>query len=256
MGAVWTEHTSKSTGKVYYYNTATKKSTFKKPEELREDRAARDACDEERDGGGGAKPAGSTKPPPTATATATAVSADAKHGEDGGDGELTKDVIRSGADFKLSFTPPLYKHGLDVVHPNIEVFRFNLFNRLRNDLHDVITRKMRLKLVSGRKTSHMIFTSLWAQFVFLQHACRDSFSDPLLPDNPTRFDGLIRDFTYLTRPKMSEKEARETVKQLNIVQRCRWFNEDMHKYIRDGDWKTARMQYSSRRTPPLSPAMI
>ena len=109
MGAVWTEHTSKSTGKVYYYNTATKKSTFKKPEELRDDRAASDACDEERDGGGGAKPAvyvpvvdqlQSQPIPPTLSPTSAACdrgqereAADAQHG-----------VLRDPADIMVVIT--------------------------------------------------------------------------------------------------------------------------------------------------------
>ena len=57
----------------------------------------------------------------------------------------------------------------------------------------------------------------------------------------------MRDFTYLTRPKMTEAQARATVDRLNIVQRCRWFNQDMHAYIKSGRWKNEPLRSVSPR---------
>ena len=292
--AVWTEHTSKSTGKVYYYNNETKKSTFKKPDDFDggEDLAPKAAP--KADKLASAKPAdqadsgkkpllplpvplpASTKAPAPSSGERDAgpsrSSAGSAGSAAGGGSDAPAPIAREGADFNLMFTPPRYamhrvfplfggerrgsrrawktagarrrfaagsgatpipphprplsccaprcvrrgtaptppphhhhhhtypgtrvthaallqRYTMDTVHPNIEAFRFQQFNMLRNDLHDDIVHKMRIKLQSGRKNSNMIFTSLWAQFVFLQHACRDEFSDPLLPDNPTRFDG-------------------------------------------------------------------
>ena len=59
--------------------------------------------------------------------------------------------------------------------------------------------------------------------------------------------GLIRDFTYLTRPKMSEAQAKEAVDRLGIPERCARFVAEMKRYVDGKEWETAEGPVYTKR---------
>lgn len=120
-----------------------------------------------------------------------------------------------------------------------------------------------------------------AQYVFLQHASAgDSFVDPLIPNKNHRIDGImypspsrflcfefllgmVRDFTYLTRPKMNKPQvqchiskdcitihiifqATKFVEQLYLSKRFEGFAESVKKFVDKGDWRDEKKCYTLR----------